>query len=189
MRKLKLQVQVTIDGFVAGKNGEMDWMVWDWDDALKDYVTKLTDSVDTILLGRKMTDGFISSWSSVASDPNNPEYESGKKFIEMPKFVFSNTLTESPWENTTLASGDLTEEVMTLKKQTGKDLIVYGGATFVSSLIKANLIDEYHLFVNPVILGQGMPIFANINGKRPLKLIKSIAFDAQIVLMHYQPEN
>ena len=72
LRKLKLQVQMSVDGYIAGPNNEMDWLVRDWDDNLKKYVNELTDSVDTILLGRKMTDGFISYWSNVMSKPDDP---------------------------------------------------------------------------------------------------------------------
>ena len=109
MKKLKLQVQMTVDGFVARPNGELDWMVWDWDDELSQYVTDLTNSIDTILLGRKMTDGFISAWQNVASDPANPMYEAGKQFIELPKVAFSRTMAQSPWENTIMATGDLAD--------------------------------------------------------------------------------
>ena len=72
LRKLKLQVQMSIDGYIAGPNGEMDWMVWNWDDKLKKYVFELTEPVDTIILGRKMTDGFISHWSDVMNKPDHP---------------------------------------------------------------------------------------------------------------------
>lgn len=75
-RKLKLQVQMSIDGFVAGPNGELDWITMDWDNKLKNYINDLTNSVSTILLGRKMTDGFINYWSNVVKNPDDPEYES-----------------------------------------------------------------------------------------------------------------
>lgn len=187
MKKLKLQVQISVDGYVTGSNGEMDWLVWDWDDALKQYVDNLTKSVDTILLGRKMVGGFVSHWGDVANDTNNPEHETGKTFIDMPKVVFTNTLTETDWINTTLATGDLTSEMEKLKNGSGKDMIVYGGASFVSSLVNKNLIDEYHLFVNPAILGQGKTIFGEINHRQNLQLVNSIRFDCNIVLLHYLP--
>jgi dihydrofolate reductase len=187
MKKLKLQVQMTVDGFVAGPNGELDWMVWDWDDALSEYVTELTNSIDTILLGRKMTDGFISAWSNAASDPANPMYEAGKLFIELPKVAFSRTMAQSPWENTIMATGELAEEISKLKNQDGKDLIVYGGASFVSSLIKGGHIDEYHLFVNPSVIGDGLTIFNEVEQKRSLTLVKAIPFACGIVLHLYEP--
>lgn len=149
MRKLKLQVQRSLDGFIAGPNGEMDWMTFAWDDALKEYVKKLTEPVDCILLGRKLAEGFIPHWAGVAANPNDPEFAAGQKFTNTPKVVFTKTLEQSPWDNTELATGDLADEVTQLKKQDGNDIIVYGGADFVSSLIKEGLIDEYHLFVNP----------------------------------------
>ena len=188
MRKLKLQVQMSIDGYVAGPKGEMDWMVWDWDDALKSYIEVLTLPVDTILLGRKMAGGFISHWTNVANDPNHPEFESGKKFTDTPKVIFSKTLRKSAWENTEIASGDLADEINKLKRQNGKDMIVYGGASFVSALIKESLIDAFHLFVNPVVLGDGLTIFKEINHKENLKLVNSIPFDCGIILLHYEPK-
>lgn len=185
MRKLKLQVQMSVDGFVAGPDGAMDWMVWNWDDALNHYVSELTKEVDTILMGRKMVDGFIKSWSAIAADPAHPEHTSGRKFIEMPKVVFSRTLQESSWPNTTIASAELSEEIQRLKQLDGGDMIAYGGARFVSSLIATALVNDYYFFVNPVIMGKGMPIFTTLTQQQPLTLIESIAFDCQIVLLHY----
>src|SRR6266705_7036629 len=108
MKKLKLQVQISVDGFVGGLNGELDWMTWNWDDKIKEYVNDLTDSVDTILLGRKMTDGFIAHWSDVVNNkPDDESYPIAKKLMDKPKFVFTKTLDKSPWENTntSLAKG------------------------------------------------------------------------------------
>jgi len=184
MKKLKLQVQMTVDGFVSGPEGELDWMTWNWDDELKKYVNDLTDSVDTILMGRKMTDGFISYWSNV--NPESEEYPFARKMVEKPKVVFTKTLAESVWDNTTLAKGELKVEVDNLKRQKGKDIIVYGGAGFVSSLIKNNLIDEYNLFVNPAVLGKGMTIFEGIQNKSDMLLLSSKTFDCGIVLNQYQ---
>lgn len=186
MKKLKLQVQTSIDGFVADPNGELDWMVWDWDDALNRYTEVLTNSVDTLLMGRGMVDGFMTHWSRVAENPDDPSHADGKRFVDMPKVVFTNTLTESTWKNTRLATGDLMEEVNRLKNQSGKDLIVYGGASFVSALIAANLIDEYHLFINPTVLGTGLPIFREIGERRQMTLVKSIGFDCGITVQCYE---
>ncbi|MEJ2051663.1 MAG: dihydrofolate reductase family protein [Calditrichota bacterium] len=188
MRNLILQVQMSVDGFVAGPNGELDWMVWDWDDKIKAYVSQLTNSIDTILLGRKMTEGFISYWSNVVKNPEEPEYEFGKKMIDTPKVVFSHTLDKISGPNIRLAKGDLSEEINRLKKQPGKDIIVYGGASFVSSLIRNKLIDEYHLFTNPVAIGQGLSIFGKIDDKLNLNLVKTEAFPCGIVVHQYRPE-
>lgn len=188
MRKLKFQIQITLDGFVASPNGELDWMVWEWDDGSKKYVNDLTDSVDTIIMGRKMTDGFISYWSDVLTRPDDPEYQFAKKMIDIPKVVFTKTLHEHSWINTTLATGNIVDEVNNLKQQGGKGIVAYGGANFVSSLIKNNLIDEYHLFLNPVAIGKGMPIFNTINNPLKLKHIRSEAFECGIVVNQYEPK-
>jgi dihydrofolate reductase len=135
MRKLKLQVQMTIDGYIAGPEGEMDWIEFNWDDALKRYVNEITEPVDCIVLGRKLAEGFIPTWAGVAADPDNPENAAGKKFTETHKVVFTKTLDQSKWNNTVLAQGDVVEEITNLKQQDGKDIIAYGGASFVSSLI------------------------------------------------------
>jgi dihydrofolate reductase len=102
--------------------------------------------------------------------------------------VFSKTLENAEWENTKLNKGDSVQEITQLKKQPGKDIIVYGGGSFVSSLIMAGLIDEYSLFVNPVALGKGMTIFNNLEDKLNLTLVKSKAFDCGIVLLCYEPK-
>lgn len=187
MKKLKLQMQLSVDGFVAGPNGELDFMTWNMDDDLKNYIIELTDSVDCILLGRKMTDGFITYWSSVVADPDNHEYPFAKQMLDIPKVVFSKSLTKSTWENTVLANGDLAEEITKLKKQNGKSIIVYGGSNFVSNLVKENLIDEYHLFINPAAIGKGLSIFAGLNEKFNLKLAGSKAYDCGIVVNRYIP--
>lgn len=189
MRKLKLQMQLTINGFSCGPNGELEWMTWNWDDELKNYVTGITNSFDTILLGRKMTDGFISYWTEVTKNPDNPEYAAAKIFIDTPKIVFTKTLEKSEWENTVLAKGDIVETVNNLKKQEGRDIIVYGGASFVSSLIKNNLIDEYYLFINPQAIGNGMDVFGEVNGVFKLKLVESRIFECGIVVNKYITNN
>lgn len=186
MRKLKLQMQMSLDGFVAGPNGEMDWLTFNWDEKLSEFTAGLTESMDLILIGRKMVGGFIEAWSSRLDDAEMAD--SARKFIDTPKVVFSNTLEKSEWANTTLATGDLTEEVNKLKAQTGKDIIVYGGADFVASLIKANLIDEFNLFINPVLINEGLKIFDKLDHRQDLSLIESTAYECGITVLRYLSE-
>ena len=188
MRKLKLQVQMAVDGYIAGTNGEMDWTVSDWDDELKKYVTEITEPIDCIVLGRKLAQGFIPHWATVAANPNDPEFTGGKKFTDTHKVVFTKTLAKSEWNNTVLAKGDLIDEITKLKKQDGKDIITYGGANFVSALIKEGLIDEFHLFINPTAIGNGMSIFKELDSKQNLTLVKSTSFDCGIVVLNYEPK-
>ena len=108
--------------------------------------------------------------------------------VNTPKVVFSKTLKESNWANTTLANGDLVEEVEKLKQKDGKDIIVYGGATFVSNLIKENLIDEFHLSINSTAIGRGLTIFGNLEDRLKLKLIQSNTFSNGKVVNYYEPE-
>ncbi len=187
MRKLKLQVQITIDGFISGENGEMDWICFPWKDDIINYVRDITEPVDTIILGRKLAEGFIPHWENVVKDPSNPEFEGGIKYTTTPKIVFSKTLVKSIWNNTELANGELVEEITKLKNQKGKDIIVYGGGSFVTSLIEAGLIDEFHLFINPTAIGNGMTIFKGLHKHLKVKLKKAIQFDCGIMLTCYEP--
>ena len=194
MRKLKLQVQLSVDGYVAGPAGEMDWMTWNWDEELKKFVNDLTSTVDCIVMGSNLAKGFIPHWARVAANPNDAEYAFGKIMHETPKVVFSTQMKQSNldaegWSNTTLNNANLQTGINGLKSQSrslsgGKDIIVYGGATFVSNLIDQNLIDEFYLFINPSAIGKGMKIF---NGRTNLKLEKALPFSCGITVMKYQP--
>ena len=104
------------------------------------------------------------------------------------KVVFTKTLDRSEWDNTVLGKGDLVDEITKLKKQDGTDIIAYGGATFVSALIKQRLIDEFHLFINPTAIGNGMTIFKELDSKQNLTLVKSISFNCGIVVLNYEPK-
>ena len=106
--------------------------------------------------------------------------------IETPKVVFTKTLDKSKWANTEIATGDMTDEINKLKRRNGRDMVVYGGASFDSSLIKLGLIDEFLLFINPVAIGNGKTIFKDLNEIQKFNLIKTIAFDSGKVLLHYQ---
>ena len=177
---------MTLDGFVAGPNGELDWMIRSSDGRRR--INSLIDSSDTLLMGRKMTDGFVNYWENIVNNqPESPEYTFAKKMVDTPKVVFSQTLDKSAWANTVLAKGNLTDEIANLKNQDGKDLLVYGGADFVASLIKENLIDEYNLCVHPVILGKGLTISDKTENRLNLKLVKSERFDSGVVWLHYAP--
>ena len=179
-------MQITVDGFVGGPEGQLDWMtlMGTKDDQLIAFINQLTDTSDTILLGRKMTPGFISYWEKAASQPDNPEYDFAQKMVGMPKVVFSRTVDRVDGTNVRVHKGDVVEGVNAIKRQPGKDVVVYGGATFVSSLLEHNLIDELNLFVNPTALGNGLRIFS---GRKPLKLEVSIPYPSGIVVSTYRP--
>jgi dihydrofolate reductase len=186
MRKLKLQIQVSIDGYIADTNGRTDWMVWNWgpdwnwDNELKEYNNRFHEGVDCVLLSRKMAEeGFIDHWANVAHTFQIPF---AKRIAEAKKVVFTKTLNRSKWKNTELASRHFVDEIIDLKKQEGKDMVVYGGASFVSSLLEEGLIDDFYLFVNPTALGEGVKIF---NRKFKLNLIDSGAYECGVAVLHY----
>src|SRR3989337_1282341 len=162
MRKLKLQMQMSIDGFVStGPNDEQKWVTWTLSDIYQ-HVLELLDSIDTIIIGRKLAIDYIPYWQDVDTHPDHEMYEFAQRIVGAKKIIFTKTLDKSIWDNTELAKGNLVEEIKKLKGQQGKDIIVYGGTSFVSALIKEGLIDELHLFVNPVALGKGESIFSSL---------------------------
>ena len=188
MRKLKLQMQMSLDGFVStGPDDGQLWVTWAWEE-IRPQVLELLDSSDTILIGRKLAVDYIPYWQEVNSKPGDPMHEVGQRIVDTKKVVFSRILDKSEWDNTILAKGPLAVEVNKLKKQDGKDIIVYGGTSFVSSLLKENLIDEFHFFINPVALGQGESIFDRIEAFKQLNLKKSIVYDCGIVMLNYEPK-
>ncbi|MQA88541.1 MAG: dihydrofolate reductase [Streptosporangiales bacterium] len=185
MRKFKLQVQTTVDGYMAGPNGEMDWMTMPWTDDINAYIGALTETVDCIVLGRRLAEGFIPAW---AAGPEGEDQASIDWMNNTPKVVVSNTLAESPWENAVVAGGHLAEIVNRLKAQPGGDMIVYGGGTLVSGLIAKGLLDELHLFVNPVAIGAGMPVYPNLGTHQQLRLVTARPFDCGITALHFEPK-
>jgi dihydrofolate reductase len=187
MRKVKLQMQMTINGYVGGPNGENDWMTWNPDDEFIEFLNSLLDASDTLLLGRKTAEGIIKFWEDTAD--KNPTHPFAKKIAALPKVVFTKTLDESIWNNTTLAKGNLAEEIAGLKKQNGKDILVFGGAGFVSSLIKEELIDEYHLIINPTAMGNGMTIFNSLDRMQKFTPIQSKLHQGGKTVLSFKPKN
>jgi dihydrofolate reductase len=162
-------------------------MTWNPDDEFMQFINSHFDSSDTLLLGRKMADEFIKYWENALE--KNPDTPFAKKIVDTPKVVFTKTLEESTWNNTVLAKGNLAEEIADLKKQNGKDIAVVGGAGFVSSLIKEGLIDEYHLVVNPVAIGDGMPIFKSLDRMQRFSPIESKLYSGGKTVLSYRPQS
>jgi dihydrofolate reductase len=139
--------------------------------------------VDCIVLGRKLAEGFIPYWAAAKVEGE----DGADKMSDTPKVVISNTLTESPWENTVVAGDDIARTVHDLKAQPGGDMITYGGSTLVSGLIAKGLLDELHLLVNPTAIGAGMPVFAS-GAHQHLRLVAARPFDCGITALHLVPK-
>jgi dihydrofolate reductase len=184
VRTFKLQVQTTVDGYMAGPNGELDWTTSAWTEDISAYIGALTESVDRIVLGRKLAEGFIPAWKA---GPPGEDQASIDWMNNTPRVVISNSLTESPWDNATVAGGDLAEIVNELKAGPGGDLIAYGGGTLVRALIAKGLLDELYLFVNPTAIGAGMPVFPSGAYQR-LRLVDARPFECGIAALHFRPK-
>ena len=182
MRKLKLQMQISLDGFVTADYGGTNF---NWDNEVKNFSVDNLNNVDTIVLGRNTAEEIISYWGGVANNPGHDDYEFGKLMTDIPKVVFSKKLNTSKWDNVTVVEGDIVEEIKNLKMEKGKDIMVFGGSSFVSSLILHGQIDEFYLLVNPVAVGSGQAIFNSLKGSLQLKLEQSKPFACGTVLLYY----
>lgn len=197
MGKLILETQISIDGFIADNQGGTDWMIWNWgpdwswDEELKSYHTNVNKSAKAIIISSQMAqEGFNAHWQQVAQDPTDTRFDFASHIANTNKFVASRTLTNDSqipggWHNMSILNGDLETEISKLKNLNNGDIIVYGGATLVSSLISSDLIDEYHLIVNPVALGKGLSIFKK---QTNLKMVNAIPFKCGIIVNHYKKE-
>ncbi len=174
MRKLKLEMHISLSG---------------WDDQVMNFTIENLKNVDCILLGRKTAKDFIPHWAGVANNPKAADYKIGKLLTDIPKVVFSNKLKANKWDNTTIVKGDITEQIKILKKKKGKDIIVYGGYSFVSSLIQHGLIDEYYILLNPLSVNSEHPIVKELKNDLRLTLIKCKSFECGTVLLCYNPKN
>lgn len=185
MRKLKLQVQTTVDGYMAGPGGAMDWMTHPWTTDIEEYIDELTASVDCIVLGRRLAESFIPAW---AAGPEGEDQASVDWMNNTPKVVVSDSLEESPWDNARVVGGDLTEAMNRLKAEPGGDLIVYGGSTLVTGLVARGLVDELHLFVSPTAVGDGLRVFPDDAGYQRLRLVSARPFDCGVTALHLEPQ-
>ena len=186
MRKITLLIHVSLDGFTAGPNGEMDWIKVD--DEIFDVVAKMTDDADTALFGRKTYELMESYWPTAAEKPNASKHdiEHANWVNNAEKIVFSNTIKKSGWKNTTIINGDIKGKIQELKSKPGKDILIIGSADIARTFINLGLIDEFFINLNPVILGEGISFFKDIRNRINLKLINSITFKSGVVGLHFE---
>ncbi len=189
MRKIILFMVISLDGFVAGPEGELNWENQD-PEIGKFLIEDLLKTVDSMIIGRVLYQGFEQYWPSVAKDPNAPKVlaDFANWLADCPKFVFSNSLEKAAWNNTTLLHATNDEMVKTeierIKQMPGGDLVIFGGVRMAQTLTKLGLVDEYRFKVQQVALGKGQQLFL---GKTNLKLVFSKAFDSGVVASYYQP--
>ena len=172
---------VSLDGFFAGPNGELDWFVWD--EVLKDYSISTLSVVDTLLFGRVTYELMAGYWPSATEE--DPVIAKGMNTLQ--KIVFSRSLKRADWNNSRLVREVIPEEIMQLKQQSGKDMVIYGSGTLVSAFANLGLIDEYRFIVNPVVLGSGKQLFKGFKDRFNLKLLEARTLGSENVLLSYQP--
>jgi dihydrofolate reductase len=183
MRKMTYSMSVSLDGFIAGPGGEIDWSAPD--EELHRFHNQQTRELGVQLCGRRLYEEML-YWETAAENPSagEVELEFARIWKALPKLVFSTTL-ETVEGNARLATDGVAEEVARLKEQPGKDLAV-GGAGLASTLIELGLVDEYRLFVSPVVLGAGTPYFPALEERIDLELVETRTFGSRVVYARYR---
>jgi dihydrofolate reductase len=190
MRNIITTMWVTLDGFVAGPNEEMDWVGESYDEAMGKYEYDLVSAADTLLLGRVTYESFAGAWPKVPDNPqaSKGEVEYAHKLNAMHKIVFSKTLDKVEWNNSRLEREIVPEEISKLKQEPGRDLVIYGSLSVVRALTRLGLIDEYQLLVHPVVLGEGKPLWSGIQDKVKLELVQTKTHPSGVVILYYRPK-
>ena len=181
MRKLFSFNMVTLDGFFAGVNGDINWH--NVDAEFNEFAIAQLNEIGTLLFGRVTYQMMASYWPTPDAVKDDPIVAG--LMNHLPKIVFSKTLAKAGWENTKLIKDKIAEELTKLKQQSGKDIAVFGSANLMSTLMQMDLIAEHRVMVNPVVLGSGSPLFQN-KDKLNLKLLKTRTFGNGNVLLSYQ---
>ena len=189
MRKLISFMHASLDGFVTGPNGEMDWIIMD-EEIFKDAID-LASTTDTALYGRKTYQMMESYWPTVLSNPqsNDLELQHACWVENIHKIVFSRTLQNVEWNNTQLIKENVAEKIYMLKQKQGKSMMIFGSPKLTHSFMRMNLIDEYRINVNPIVLGKGIPLFKNIDHAIDLKLLRTKKFNSGVVGFFYEKNN
>lgn len=188
MRSLVYFMHASLDGFVGGLNGEMNWITVD--DEIFDFVSTMTDQADTALYGRVTYQMMEAYWPTAAEKPNATKHdkEHAVWYKHVSKVVLSKTMNESGLNNTTVIRDNLVENINHLKQQAGKNILIFGSPSASHSLLTMGLVDEFWIFVNPVLLGQGIPLFKNVPALTKLKLLESKPFTSGVIALHYRKE-
>src|SRR6476660_6426489 len=189
MRKLIVFNHISLDGYFVDASGSMAWAKMDNmdndDPEYNAFVGENASGDGTLLFGRVTYDLMIKYWPTPMAKQHNPVVAEGMN--NMPKFVFSRTMDKASWNNTTVVKGDPVAEVKKMKQQPGPGMVILGSGTIVSQLAAAGLIDEYHVVVNPIILGKGRTMFEGVKEMRTLKLTKTRSFKSGKVFCCYEP--
>jgi dihydrofolate reductase len=179
---------MTLDGFMAGPRGELDWHFSHWNDEMEEYIAEQGKTIDTLLVGRIAYESMANHWPAIAANPSarRKDLEFADWMNNLPKIVFSKTLQEVRWNNSRLVKDRIPEEIAKVKQQPGKDLIMWGGVSIANTFVKLGLIDEYQIWVAPVVLGNGKSLFKSISNRRNLILVKTKTFSNGVVILYYK---
>ena len=181
-------MNLTLDGYHSGPTCELDWHFERWSPEMGKVMTEQLSTADTILLGRITYQAMAAYWPSVIINMSYPleNIAFARMMNEYRKIVFSTTLKKPSWNNSTLIRKNVADEVTLLKKQCGRNLILYGSGKLASTLIAKNLVDEYVLWLHPVVLGEGKRLFSLLATQMSLNLINTRTFHNGVVLLHYR---
>ncbi len=190
MRRVIALIHLSLDGFAAGSNDELDWISYTSD--LEQYAHALHEQTDTVIWGRRTYELMANYWLTIPGNPESTPAElEHARFLEgATKIVVSRTLDHVDWgsaTNTVLIKDNIADQITAIKRQSGKDIWFLGSVALFQTFAQLDLIDEYRIQINPVMLGAGKPLFAGVTRKAPLKLLESRAFPSGVVALRYEP--
>ncbi len=188
MRKVIFLIHMSLDGYVAGPNGEMDWIVYNGE--VEKYSHDLHSSTDAAIYGRVTYEMMFGYWPGVLTDPTATAgaLEHARWVDGATKIVVSRTLDRVEWKNSVVIGKNIAEEMAAIKQQPGKNIWLLGSPSVAQTFMQLGLIDEYRINVNPVMLGSGKPLFAGLDQQLPLKLLEVRTFSGGVVALRYEPE-
>lgn len=186
MRNLIFFMHASLDGYVAGPNGEMNWIKID--EEIFDFVATITQKADAALYGRKTYEMMQGYWPTAADKPNATKHdiEHSAWYKQVAKIVLSKTISAEGLDNTSVIAENLADEIKHIKNQDGQDILIFGSPSASHALLDHNLIDEFWIMVNPILIGKGTPLFKNIHQITELNLLETKTFSNGVVAMHYE---
>ena len=188
MRQVIVSMNLTLDGFMSGPDHGLDWHFMSWTEEMAESACEQLSLADTILLGRVTYDAMAAYWPEQAAHAlySREDVAFADMMNHYEKIVFSKTLNNPVWSNSRVVSNGVEEEILRLKKQPGRDMIIYGSGKLVDGLMKSGLVDEFRIWLHPILLGRGKRLFKTISSRRTLTLFDSKRFGSGVVVLYYR---
>ena len=185
LRKLIIDSIISLDGYYTDPKNSIDW--FDFDEGEQEWSKEINRRVDTMIYGRRTYEEFSAFWPTPRPEKIGFDPLLIKQLRELPKIIFSRSLSSAPWKPSTIVRENPGEAISKMKKESGRDMVVVGSGSVVTALVSEGLVDEYRIRIRPIILGAGKPLFSDRNARHPLRLVSMQQFNNGVIGLHYEP--